>query len=83
MAIKPIKEQLPALLSSIQSYFREEWDQEISELKARLLLDYVMKEIAPVAYNKGVRDAESYFRQKIEDLSGSCHEAEFTYWTEK
>ncbi|MBC2604803.1 DUF2164 domain-containing protein [Pelagicoccus albus] len=81
MAIEPTKEQLPELISSIQSYFREEWDQEVSELKARLLLDYVMKEIAPVAYNKGIRDAESYFRQKIEDLPGSCHEDELSYWT--
>ena len=81
MAIGPTKEQLPELLSSIQAYFREEWDQEVSELKARLLLNFVMKEIAPIAYNKGVRDAESYFRQKLEDLPGSCHEVELSYWT--
>ena len=52
-------------------------------LKAELLLDYFIKEIGPYAYNRGVSDAESFFRSKLEDLKGSCHEYELTYWEEK
>jgi len=83
MAIELKKEEIEVLIPSIQLFVRDEWDEEISELKARFLLDYVMKEIAPFAYNRGVEDAESFFRQKLEDLSGSCHEFEMTYWPEK
>ena len=41
------------------------------------------KEIAPFAYNKGVKDAESYFRGRIEDLSGTFFEPALTYWLKK
>ena len=45
MSIQLSKDQAADSLSSIQNYIREEWDQEIGELKARLLFDYVLKEI--------------------------------------
>ena len=52
-------------------------------LKTTLLLDYIIKEIGPYAYNKGVQDAEAYFRAKTEDLSGTCYEDGLTYWTRR
>jgi hypothetical protein len=42
-----------------------------------------MKEIAPFVYNKGVSDAEAYFRAKIEDLPATCFEPGLTYWLKK
>ena len=42
-----------------------------------------LKEIAPFAYNKGVSDAESYFRTRVEDLSGACYEAGLGYWQKR
>jgi len=71
------------VLASLRHYFREELDQEISEMRAKFLLDYILKEIAPLAYNKGVKDAETFFRGKIEDLSGTCFEDALTYWQKK
>lgn len=55
----------------------------MSDLKARLLLDYFMKEVGPYAYNQGVSHAETYLRRKLEDLPGTCYEFGLTYWTEK
>jgi len=52
-------------------------------MRAGFLLNYFMKEIAPFAYNHGVKDAESYFRGKVEDLSATCFEAGLTYWVKK
>lgn len=80
MSIELTKEETADLVPSIQQYIEEEFDTEIGELKAKLLLEYVLKEIAPYAYNQGVKDAEKYFREKIEDLSGSCHKHGLTYW---
>ncbi len=39
--------------------------------------------IAPPAYNRGVKDAEQYFRTKTENLTGICYEQPLTYWTRK
>ncbi len=83
MAIELSKEEIKEVLPSLRRYFREELEEEISEMRAKFLLDYFLKEIAPLAYNKGVRDAEMYFRGKIEDLTGTCFEDGLTYWQKK
>ena len=77
------KEQVKEIIPSIKRYVEEEFGEEIGNLKAELLLDYFMKEIAPYAYNRGGQDAEAYFRAKLEDLQGSCHEFELSYWQDK
>ena len=83
MALELTKEEIAEVIPSLQKYFREEFEQELSEMKARFLLEYFQKEIAPFAYNKGVKDAEQYFRTKTEDLTGICYEDAMTYWTRK
>ena len=83
MAIELSKEEIQDILPSIQKYVEEEFGDEIGEMKAKFLLDYFLKEIGPYAYNQGVKDAERYFREKIEDLPGSCYEHGLTYWPDK
>ncbi len=83
MSLELNKEDLPAIVASLQRYFREELDTELSEMRAKFLLDYIQKEIAPFAYNRGVNDAERYFRTKVEDLSAICFEDGLTYWVAK
>ncbi|MEO6873314.1 MAG: DUF2164 domain-containing protein [Opitutaceae bacterium] len=83
MAIELTKEQIADIVPSLQRYFREEMDEELSELRAKLLLTYLLKEIGPFAYNQGVRDAEKFFRGKLEDLSATCFEDELSYWANK
>ena len=83
MALELTPQEFEQIIPSLQKYFREELDQELSEMKARFLLEYFQKEIAPLAYNRGVRDAEQYFRTKTEDLTGICYEDPLTYWTRK
>jgi len=83
MAIELSKQEIADVIPSLQKYLREELELELSEMHAKFLLGYFLKEIAPFAYNKGVHDAESYFRAKIEDLSGTCFEPALTYWLKK
>jgi len=83
MALELTPQEFAQIIPSLQKYFREELDQELSEMKARFLLEYFQKEIAPIAYNRGVKDAEQYFRTKTEDLTGICYEDPLTYWTRK
>lgn len=68
------------LISSLRRYFERELDEEIGDLKARMLLDYLLIEVAPVAYNQGVRDAQSYIQDKTLELDGSVYEPEMTWW---
>lgn len=83
MSLELDKEQTSALLGSLRRYAREELDTELSELRAKLLLDYILQEIGPFAYNCGVKDAEQYFRARVEDLPATCFEDGLTYWTKR
>ena len=83
MAIELTKQQSEEVVFSLRKYFREELEQEIPEMRAKFLLEFILKEIAPLAYNQGVKDAERYFREKLEDLSAMCFEEEMSYWRTK
>ena len=80
MPIEFSREDRQVLIASIQRYFAENMDEEIGELKASLLLDFVTREIGPTIYNRAVADAQAFMQEKLGDLEGTCYEAEFGYW---
>jgi uncharacterized protein (DUF2164 family) len=80
MAITLAPDARKQALASVRRYFAEEWDQDIGDLKAGLLLDFVLAEIGPSIYNQAIGDAQVYFRDRAADLEGACYEKEFAYW---
>jgi len=64
---------------SIKRYFAENLDDDIGDLKAGLLLDFFLEEIAPSVYNRAIVDAQTYFQDKLTDLDGTCYEPEFGF----
>ena len=83
MTLQPTPPQTTEAIHSLKKYFNAELDVELSDLKAKLLLNYLLKEIVPLGYNQGVKDAEEFFRNKLEDLSATCFEPSLTYWQQK
>lgn len=81
MAITLTPETSKRLHGSIKRFAAEHLDEEMGDLKAALVFDFVMKEIAPTIYNHAIADAQTYFQGRVSDLEGVCHEKEFTYWT--
>ena len=67
-------------IASIKRYLAEELDQDVGELKAGLLLEFILKEIAPSVYNGAIADAQTYLRDRVADLDGACSVPEFAYW---
>ncbi len=80
MTIKLNKDVEQRLLASIQRYCAENMDEEVGELKARLLLDYCLREIGPSVYNQAILDAQSALQERIADIETVCYETEFSYW---
>ena len=80
MTIKLSKETEKYLLGSVKRFFADSMDAEIGDLKASLVLDFCLREIAPCIYNQAIADAQSYFQEKASDLGGSRYEPEFDYW---
>jgi uncharacterized protein (DUF2164 family) len=77
------KEQRAEFLHSLRRYFTEELDLSLSDLQAGFFLNYLWKELTPIAYNCGVDDARRFFAAKLEDLPGTCFEAPLRYWPER
>eukprot|EP01031_Cornospumella_fuschlensis_P013018 gene13018-15909_t len=74
------KAQKADILSSLQRYLSTELDHELGDIQASHLLDYILKEIAPFAYNQGIEDAKTFLTSKLEDLTGTCFAECLTYW---
>jgi uncharacterized protein (DUF2164 family) len=67
-------------VASLRRFMAESMDEEIGDLKARLLLDYVLAEIGPTIYNAAIGDARAFFEERAADLDGTCYREEFPYW---
>lgn len=67
-------------IASLRRYFTEEMDQDIGDLKASLMLDFILKEIGPSIYNGAIGDAQTYLRDRVADLEGVCSVPEFAFW---
>ena len=62
------KEQQDEMIAAIKHYFLKEREEEIGDLRAGLMLDFILEELAPEFYNQGVSDSYTYLQDTIEDL---------------
>jgi len=67
-------------VASIKRYLAEELDLDVGELKAGLMLQFILKEIAPTVYNGAIADAQTFMRDRVADLESVCAVPEFAYW---
>ena len=81
MAITLVPDAKKQAMASIKQYVEKNFDQDIGDLQAGLLLDYFLKELGPSVYNQAVQDAQRYFQERVSDLEGVCFEKEFGYWS--
>lgn len=68
--IQLTKEQKQSSIEDIKSYFITEKDEEISDLAATLLLDFILTNIGPHIYNQALNDAHNLMSEKLEDIYG-------------
>ena len=80
MAIELAPDVAKQVQASIKRFFAEYMDADIGDLKARIVMDFCVKEIGPSIYNKAISDAQRYFHDRVLDLEGSCYEKEFGFW---
>lgn len=64
-------------VASLRTYSAENFDEELSELQASLLLDHVLTDIGPAIYNQAVADARTYVEERAADLDAALQKAEF------
>jgi uncharacterized protein (DUF2164 family) len=62
------KEQREGMVSVIKTYFIEEREEEIGDLAANIMLNFIIEKLAPEFYNIGVYDSYKYMSDRVEDL---------------
>lgn len=62
------KERRREMLSEIKNFFPKDREEEIGDLSAGMILDFIVEKIAPEIYNQGVDDSYQYIKDAAEDL---------------
>lgn len=80
MTIELTKEAKQNALESLQKYFEVNMDEPLGNLAAGALLGFILEEIGPSIYNKGVADAQERMQARVSDLDSEIYADEFQYW---
>jgi uncharacterized protein (DUF2164 family) len=76
MRIRLDPDRRSMLLDAIANFYRDEFDEPLSDFRAATLLDFFVRELGPPVYNQGVRDAAGYIQDKLTDIEGEIFELE-------
>lgn len=63
--------------AALRAYVADAMDDEIGDLKAGLLLDFILEELGPSIYNQAIADAQAFFEERSADLAAVCCREEF------
>ena len=70
MEIELNKEVRAVLVENLKRYYWNDRNEELNNLGAELLLDFIVNDIGPYIYNKAVEDSYDYMNERTEDLLG-------------
>jgi uncharacterized protein (DUF2164 family) len=76
MKVNLPKETKEKMVQKIQEYFIFERSEEIGELGAQILMDFMLTEIGPYIYNQGVKDAKIVVEQKMGNIEEDLYSLE-------
>jgi len=70
------EDEKSTLVDKIKNYFENELSSEIGQFDAEFLLEFFSKEIGGYHYNKGLRDAQNIFKERVESITDAIYELE-------
>jgi uncharacterized protein (DUF2164 family) len=62
------KEKRDDMISEIKYFFLKERDEELGDLAAGMILDFIIEKLAAEFYNQGVYDSQKYMNDRVEEL---------------
>lgn len=75
--IKFSPDEKEQLVTKIQRYFNDELAQDIGQFDAEFLLDFFAKEVGGYFYNRGLFDAQTIVKGKLDNIAEDINEALF------
>jgi uncharacterized protein (DUF2164 family) len=68
--MKMTREVRQEFIKELQGYYLTERGEEIGELAAGFLADFIIEKIGPYFFNQGIKDAAAFMAEKVEDMYG-------------
>ncbi len=62
------KERRDEMIAEIKNYFLKERDEELGDLTAGMIFNFIAEKLGPEFYNQGVSDSHKYMQDTAEDL---------------
>lgn len=66
--IEIIKEKKIKLVSEIKSWFLDNREEEVGDLQADLLIDFLIEKVGAEIYNQALNDSLYWFKGRMSDL---------------
>ena len=76
MAVELEEDRRKRLVTSLQGFFLQEFDEEISAFRAEQMISFFLEALGPQVYNQGVQDARRFMLGKLDDLDGEVYQYE-------
>lgn len=73
---KITQEQKALLISQVQTYFEVERSEEIGQLAAGNLLDFMLRQLGPIVYNQAIGDARTLILQQMAQIEDETYALE-------
>ncbi len=67
------KDEMQEAAARLQAYLRDEMEVEVGRLPAEMLVEFIGQDIGRLFYNRGLRDAETVVRQKVEEVADALY----------
>ncbi|MBM7564724.1 DUF2164 domain-containing protein [Paenibacillus sacheonensis] len=71
--LKLPREEKENLIQSVQAYFEEERSESIGSIGAEALIDFMLKELGPYAYNQALADARKAIQDRAAQLEDDLY----------
>ena len=76
MAVKLDEARREVLVSRLQGFYQQEFDENLSAFRAEQVLDFFLDALGPQVYNQAVQDARGFMLRTLDDLDGEVHKHE-------
>ncbi len=67
------KEQKDRLIGDLKQFFEAERSETIGDLAAGLIVDFMIREMGPYLYNKGIEDARRLIMEKMASMEDELY----------
>lgn len=73
MKFKLSREGKQRIVNNVKQYFLTEREEEIGDLAAEFLVDYMLEQLGPVIYNQAIEDAGTVINERMVSMEEEVH----------